>query len=183
MLRVLAPALFAALTAAAALSACSPSQPPETPAAPTAAAETPTAAPASTAAEAPPATTAMPGSVVKADGDKGSDQPYELTPSDCDALGKQYGIVARADQMAALSPKLSEKQRAATAEQVDRVVSKLEESWIASCQSTLVNKAVEHKVVKCALASKTVKQFDVCLNGEAGTPQPAQKPSKPGKKK
>lgn len=160
-----------------ALSACSPSQPPETPATPSGTAEAVAAEPAPTA-EAAPAVTATPGSVVK--NDAPSTEAYELMPSDCDALGKQYGIVARADQMAALSPKLSAKQRAATAEQVDRVVSKLEESWIQSCQSSLVNKAVEHKSIKCALAAKTVKQFDVCLNGEGGTPQT---PAKPGKKK
>lgn len=167
---------LAALAGAAALSACSPSQPPETPATPSGTAEpAASAAPAATA-EPPPTTTAMPGSVVKSDAP--STDAYELTPSDCDALGKQYGIVQRADQMAALSPKLSEKQRAATAEQVDRVVSKLEESWTQSCHATLVNKAVEHKNIKCALAAKTVKQFDVCLNGEGGTPQTPAKPSK-----
>lgn len=165
-----------ALAVLALLTGCSPSTPPESPEAPT-----PSGDPAAPPEPAPPpATTAMPGSVVKGgDADKSmSLENYELTPSDCDALGRQYGSVARADQMGALSPKLSEKQRATTAAQVDRVVSKLEESWIASCHSNLVNKSVDHAAVKCALASKTVKQFDVCLNGEGGTPQPTGKPSK-----
>lgn len=167
---------FAALgTALLALSACSPPSPPETPETPAPSADpAPPADPAQTAA---PVTTAMPGQVVKGgDADKGPD--YELTPADCDALGRQYGAVARADQLAALSPKLSTKQRDATSAQIDRVVGKLEESWIGTCQSTLVNKSVDHAAVKCAMASKTVKQFDVCLNGEAGTPQ-----GKPSKKK
>lgn len=175
---------LAAIAGAAALSACSPSQPPETPATPSGTAEP--AAGADPASTAEPATSAMPGAIVKS-GDEGkapSLEAYELTPSDCDALGKQYGVVQRADQMAALSPKLSEKQRASVAEQVDRAVSKIEESWTQGCQSSLVNKAVDHATIKCALASKTVKQFDVCLNGEGGTPQqPAGKPAKPGKKK
>lgn len=182
MLRLSVTALVAALSGAAVLSACSPPPaPPETPETPA-----PSAEPAASSEPAPsaaPAATAMPGSVVKggeAEQKSQSLENYELTPSDCDALGRQYGAVARSDQMAALSPKLSEKQRAATAAQVDKVVSKLEESWISSCQANLVNKAVDHGVIKCALASKTVKQFDVCLNGEAGTPQPT---GKPGKKK
>jgi hypothetical protein len=163
----------------ASLAACSPSQPAETPETPPA----PTNEPAPTAEPAPPAppaVTAMPGSVVKGgDADKSAMLAnYELTPSDCDALGRQYGAVARADQLATLSPRLSAKQREATAAQIDKVVGKLEESWIASCQQNLVNKSVDHKAIDCALATKTVKQFDVCLNGEQGTPQ-----APPSKKK
>jgi hypothetical protein len=165
---------LSSLAAIAALSACSPSQPPETPAPPTSTAEPAAAAPTP---EPAPTTTAMPGAVVKSDAP--STEVYELTPSDCDALGRQFGVVQRADQMAALSPKLTAKQRAATAEQIDRVVGKLEESWTQSCQSSLVNKGVEHESITCALAAKTVRQFDVCLNGEAGTPQtPAKKKKK-----
>ncbi len=103
---------------------------------------------------------------------------YEMTPSDCDALGRHYGEVARSDQMSSLSPKLNDKQRASTAAQVDKVVSKLENSWINGCQTSLVNKAVDHDGIKCALASKTVKDFDVCLNGASGTPQPSGKKKK-----
>lgn len=106
---------------------------------------------------------------------------YEMTPSDCNALGRHYGEVARNDQLAALSPKLTEKQRSSTAAQIDKVVGKLEESWTNGCHASLVNKAVEHDAIKCALASKTVKDFDVCINGSGGTPQPAGKPT--GKKK
>jgi hypothetical protein len=104
---------------------------------------------------------------------------YEMTPSDCDALGRHYGEVARSDQMSALSPKLSAKQKSATAEQVDKVVGGLEEKWTSGCQTSLVNKAVDHDAIKCALAAKTVKDFDVCINGTAGTPQG----KSPGKKK
>lgn len=166
--------LFAPL---ALLLACSEAKPPETPEAPAASAEP--AEGASAAPEAAPAGSAMPGKVVndaKVDKSMSLDS-YELTPSDCEALGKQYGVAARADQMSALSPKISEKQRAATAAQVDRVVTKNEESWIANCQSTLVNKAVDHGAIKCAIAAKTVDAFNVCLNGE-GAPPPAGKPRK-----
>jgi hypothetical protein len=161
-----------------ALLGCSEAKPPETPETPAASSEP--AASAEPSAEAAPADTAMPGKVVNdAKVDKSmSLDTYELTPSDCEALGRQYGVAARADQMGALSPKISEKQRAATAAQVDKVVSKLEDSWIGGCQSSLVNKAVDRAAIKCAMAAKTVKAFDVCLNGEGGTPQPAGKPKK-----
>ncbi|APR74945.1 Hypothetical protein A7982_00291 [Minicystis rosea] len=172
MLRLLVPAFLAAISGLVCF-ACSPSQPPETPES--------LAGSAAPSAEPAPSATAAPGALVKgseAEQKGQSLESYELTPSDCDALGRQYGAVARADQMAALSPKLSEKQRTATAAQIDKVVGKLEESWIAGCHANLVNKAVDHGVIKCALASKTVKQFDICLNGEGGTPQPAGKPDK-----
>jgi hypothetical protein len=103
---------------------------------------------------------------------------YEMTPSDCNALGRHYGEVARSDQMKDLSPKLSEAQRAATAAQIDKVVSKIEERWTTGCHSALVDKAVDHDLIKCALGAKSVREFDVCLNGEKGTPQPAGKPKK-----
>ena len=96
---------------------------------------------------------------------------YEMTPSDCNALGRHYGEVARNDQMAALSPKLTAKQKDATRDQIDKVVGKLEESWTNGCHTSLVNKAVDHDAIKCALAAKTVKDFDTCINGTAGTPQ------------
>lgn len=168
------------------LLACSDNgKPPETPESPAASGEASSEPGASAApsSEAAPADSAMPGKVVNdAQVDKSmSLDTYELTPSDCDALGRQYGVAARADQMSALSPKISEKQRAATAAQVDKVVTKLEDGWIAGCQTSLVNKAVDRTAIKCAMAAKTVKAFDVCLNGEGGTAQPAQT-GKPKKK-
>lgn len=172
---------FAALAfvAAFAVFACTPSQPPETPESPS-----PSADPAASSEPAPkaapaPSDTPMPGKVVNnAEADKGaSNEPYELTPSDCDALGRQYGSVTRADLLAPLS----EKQRAATAGQIDELAQKRADGYASMCMNNLVNKAVDHGALKCAFAAKTVKQFDVCLNGEGGTPQPAAKGK--GKKK
>ncbi len=174
------PSALFALLAAAALSACgASSKPPETP-------DTPAdgdgaaksgksgddAAPAKDDGAADVAAPAEPASPPSHVDKSMSLDTYEVTPSDCDALGRQYGEVSRRDQMAALSPKLSEKQRSATAAQVETVVSKMEDAWIGHCQTALVNKAVDHDTLKCALDSKTVKEFDVCLNGPAGTPQP-----------
>jgi hypothetical protein len=160
----------ATLFLAALLSACSPDKPPETPESPgsTAEGESKPKADKSEASSEGEGTPPPP----KAEIDKGmSLDTYEMTPSDCNALGRHYGEVARNDQMAGLSPKLTEKQRSSTAAQIDKVVGKLEENWTNSCHASLVNKAVEHEVIKCALAAKTVKDFDVCINGASGTPQ------------
>lgn len=91
---------------------------------------------------------------------------YELTAGDCDALGKQYGAVARADQLAQVNPKLSAAQRTQAEANIDKVISKLENQWIDGCRGSLVGKTVDPKSLKCALESRTVKDFDVCLNGE-----------------
>jgi hypothetical protein len=177
------PSASAVFLLVAALSACaSSSKPPESPDTPASTAEaessprSPPSGEGAAAADiaAPPEEGAKPSNVDKSM----SLDTYEMTPSDCDALGRQYGEVARKDQMAALNPKLSEKQRSATAAQVETVVGKIEEAWIGRCQTALVNKAVDHDAIKCALNAKTVKDFDVCLNGSAGTPQPTGKKKK-----
>jgi hypothetical protein len=172
------PPAFAAFALAFAISACSPApKPAESPEGAASKEESDTPPSPAPKAEATAADTDAPpprqGLAEKApDVDKSmSMDTYEMTPADCDALGRQYGALARADQMGALSPKLSEKQRAATSAQVDKVVSRLEETWINGCQSNLVNKAVDHDAIKCALAAKTVKAFDVCINGAAGAGQ------------
>ncbi|MEO7329674.1 MAG: hypothetical protein ABI193_13930 [Minicystis sp.] len=95
---------------------------------------------------------------------------YELTPGDCDALGKQYGRLARADQMVALNPKLSATQREQAEGNIDRAIAPLESRWIEGCVSGLAGKATDRKLLKCAMEVKTVKAFDVCLNGESGSP-------------
>jgi hypothetical protein len=178
----------AALAAVLATSAaCSPSgKPPETPETPASTGEgekpeppapsaEPSAEPSSTSGQPPPPDP-------NANVPKGmAIDAYEMTPADCNALGRHYGEVARRDQMAQLSPKLSEKQRAATTDQIDKVVGTMEERWTSGCHASLVNRAVDQATIKCALAAKTVKDFDVCINGPGGTPQPVGKPS--GKKK
>ena len=94
---------------------------------------------------------------------------YELTPGDCDALGKQYGRLARGDQLAALNPKLSAAQREQAETNIDRAIAPLETRRIDGCASSLAGKATERKLLKCAMDAKTVKAFDICLNGESGS--------------
>lgn len=106
---------------------------------------------------------------------------HELIPGDCDALGKQYGRLARGDQLAALNPKLTAAQRETAETNIDRAITPLEARWIDSCVSSLVGKASDRKTLKCAMEARTVKAFDVCLNGESGSADV--KPAPAGKKK
>ncbi len=123
--------------------------------------------PASTSAvEAPPPP--VMGTVKRPEGPVETPDDYSLTENDCQALGRQYGDAARADQRVGLNPKLTAKQREQADASIDSVVSKLEAGWTDTCLKTLAGKNVEHDKIKCALAAKTVKSFDVCLNGHKG---------------
>ena len=123
--------------------------------------------PASTSTvEAPPPPTM--GTVKRPAGPVETPDDYSLTENDCQALGRQYGDAARADQRVGLNPKLTPKQREQADASIDSVVSKLESGWIDTCMKNLAGKNVEHEKIKCALGAKTVKSFDVCLNGQKG---------------
>jgi hypothetical protein len=106
----------------------------------------------------------------KMDGDAVPDD-YTLTQHDCVELGKQYVGVQRADQVAKLDAKLTEKQREQAMKSIDGVVSKMGEPWTNGCIESLAGKVVDRKSLNCAMESKTVKGFDECLNGPATPPQ------------
>jgi hypothetical protein len=78
--------------------------------------------------------------------------------------------VTRADQVGALDPKLTAKQRAQTEERIDQVATKMGNDWVQSCQASLVGRVAERKRLSCALEARSVKAFDTCINGEASTP-------------
>ncbi len=111
---------------------------------------------------APPAVGAAPREAVATD----VLDDYLLTANDCQALGRRYADAAGSDQRIGLSPKLTEKQRAQADANIDNVVIKLGTQWGDDCMTQLVGQHVEHKKIRCALAAKTVKTFDVCLNGK-----------------
>jgi hypothetical protein len=115
----------------------------------------------------------------KAQDDNSVPDDYSITASDCDALGEQYGHAAKADQMATISPKVGEKQRAAAEASIDKVVNKMAGAWADHCRSALVGKVADPRALKCAIAAPTVKAFDVCLNGEGAA---SDKPQRGGKK-
>ncbi len=102
--------------------------------------------------------------------DDGSADDYTLTQKDCIELGKQYTAVQRADQVAGLNPKLTDKQREQVLKNIDDVVGKMGETWADGCITSLVGKVAERKRLACAMVAKTVKAFDDCLNAEAPPP-------------
>jgi hypothetical protein len=98
--------------------------------------------------------------------DQGIPDDYTIMEGDCVQLGKHFGNVTRADKVAELSPKLTAKQRQDAEQGIAEVAAKVGENWTASCSKSLVGKTGDPKAIKCALDSRTVKDFDVCLNGE-----------------
>lgn len=106
----------------------------------------------------------------KMDGDA-VPEDYSLTERDCVELGKQYVAVQRADQVAKLDAKLTDKQREQALKSIDGVVGKMGEPWANGCIESLAGKVVDRKSLDCAMSSKTVKAFDECLNGPALPPK------------
>ena len=90
---------------------------------------------------------------------------YAMMSGDCVQLGKQLAAATRADQLALLSPKLTEAQKAQADKNITDVATRLGEKWTEGCESSLVGKVVDRKSLKCALDAKSVKAFDACLNG------------------
>jgi hypothetical protein len=130
----------------------------------------PTAAPAGHEAqpEAEPKPQVLSSGVKGSEGkDNGIPDDYTLTERDCDTLGKQYGAVARSDQIAALHPKLGEKQRAVAETNIDKGVGVMESQWIDTCIKSLVGKIADRSALKCAMGAKTVNAFKVCLNDDS----------------
>lgn len=94
---------------------------------------------------------------------------YSLTEGDCEALGKQYGVAMRNDQVVALNPKLSAAQRTQAEANIDKVVTKMATQWSEGCANNLAGKVVDRKALTCALDARTVKDFKVCIGDEGAT--------------
>ena len=94
---------------------------------------------------------------------------YSLTEGDCDALGKQYGVAMRNDQVVALNPKLSAAQRTQAEANIDKVVTKMATQWSEGCAHNLAGKVVDRKALTCALDARTVKDFKACIGDEGAT--------------
>lgn len=100
---------------------------------------------------------------------------YQIVAGDCVQLGRQFAAVTRMDQAAKLSPKLKPEQRSQAEKNIDEVATKLGDKWAESCEKSLVGQTTDPRSLKCALESKSVKDFDVCLNGPEGSQPAAQK--------
>jgi hypothetical protein len=101
----------------------------------------------------------------KGSGDSGSiPDDYVITHGDCVLLGKQFAVVNRNDQLATLSPKLTDKQRSQAEGSINEGANKIGEKFAESCQKSSAGSHGDPKALKCALNSKTAKEFDACLN-------------------
>lgn len=94
---------------------------------------------------------------------------YSLTEGDCDALGKQYGVAMRNDQLVGLNPKLSAAQRTQAEANIDKVVTKMATQWSEGCVHSLAGKVVDRKSLTCALDARTVNDFKACIGDEGAT--------------
>jgi len=75
------------------------------------------------------------------------------------------------DEATKLDPKLTDSQREAGKEAIIKGADVLAGRWTDSCESALVGKFASEEALQCAMTSKTVAAFDVCLNGPATPPK------------
>lgn len=109
---------------------------------------------------------AMPAGTAKPAGhDDTIPDDYTMSNGDCNALGQRLTTVVRQENMAQLSPKLSEEKRSTAEENIDRVATKLGTDWTSGCQKSLVDKVVDRAALKCAMEARTSKAFEACMSG------------------
>jgi hypothetical protein len=101
----------------------------------------------------------------------------ELTHRDCRAMADKFASLTRSDEEAKLNPKLSEAQRESARKAFAEAAQILAERWSTSCEANLVGKVASEESLRCAMASKTVAAFDVCLNGPPSSAPTGTKPS------
>jgi hypothetical protein len=156
----LAALLLAACSASPTAPAAAPEGAPAPPAAASVAAADPAASetPAAEDAPSPPPRKAQPAADVPDD--------YEITPRDCQELAGQFASLIRSDEVAKLSPKLSEQQKAQAVKSIEKAAAVRQEQWVSSCSATLVGLVQQRKNLRCAMEARSVSAFDVCLNGE-----------------
>ncbi|HEY4122926.1 MAG TPA: hypothetical protein VGM56_33910 [Byssovorax sp.] len=168
---ILARWLVLALTTT--LLACSSDKPPETPPAPTDA--TPDSGEANVTVQTEQKTTEVAQPKVTMTGAPvapgGGTNDYTVTEHDCDELGKAYGAVTRTDLESQLPAKLTDKQRASTGRSIDKAAAKMERQAGDQCRASLLNNVFDQAALQCAMAAKTAKAYDTCLNGSSPAPK------------
>ncbi len=94
----------------------------------------------------------------------------EITAHECQVLAQRYGDLTRSDNMNALPQGLTAGQRQQAQTNILSASDKLSERWEQGCLESLVGKVASEDSMKCAMAAKTVADFDVCLNGPSTKP-------------
>jgi hypothetical protein len=165
-------AISSALALATLLGCASSSKPPDDPSAntdPISTSDTPPEGDSPGSRDTPPdpePASPKPGEVKKgAENGPGSiPDDYMITNGDCVMLGRALAGVTRADQVAQLSPKLNEKQRAQAEESINAGSDKTGDKFAEGCQKSSAGNTGDPKSLKCALNAKTAKEFEGCLN-------------------
>jgi hypothetical protein len=89
---------------------------------------------------------------------------YQITESDCNALGQQFGNVTRSDLLAMIPPKITGKAREKAEADIERESAKKGDQFGDGCRKN-VGKNVDPRALKCAMNAPSAKAFDVCMNG------------------
>ncbi len=95
----------------------------------------------------------------------------ELTHRDCQTLGGRYRALVVSDESTKLDPTLDDIKREQGSEAIAKGADVLSGRWTDSCEAALVGKFASEEALQCAMTSKTVKAFDVCLNGPPVAPK------------
>lgn len=101
---------------------------------------------------------------VKANPDEES---REITVGECKTIAGKFRENTISDEMAKLSPKLTDAQRETARGRIEEAADQLGQRWEKGCVADLLGKAVAEKSLKCAMASKTVAALDACLSGQS----------------
>jgi hypothetical protein len=95
------------------------------------------------------------------------DESREITASECKTIAGKFKENTIADEMAKLSPKLTDAQRETSRTRIEEAADQLGQRWEKGCVADLLGKAVAEKSLRCAMASKTVAALDACLSGQS----------------
>jgi N-acetylmuramoyl-L-alanine amidase len=100
-----------------------------------------------------------------------------LKAPDIPSILVKTAFISNPDEEAKLNPKLSEAQRESARKAFAEAAQILAERWSTSCEANLVGKIASEESLRCAMASKSVAAFDVCLNGPPSSAPTGAKPS------
>ena len=122
-------------------------------------------------AEPPPDTTADPEpaqtAATASPEASGKAQPREILRKDCLSLADKYAELVRADEASKLNPKLNDTQRETARQNIEKAAKTLADRFAEGCEKSLVGKFADEASLQCAMTSKKLSDFDVCMNGPA----------------
>ena len=95
-----------------------------------------------------------------------------LSARDCEDLGAQFGVLARADRLSSISTKLDDDEREQAEATIERTVGPLENQWVDGCHRSLKGRRLEAPVLSCAMAARSVRVFEACLKALPARDEP-----------